>query len=155
MSSEDFINGETTSVGIMERYKSITAKNFSVSFDVLDDHSNIAASDTQGQTGNMSIVSELINMRHDGECLPKGHTEDFMKSLVATLGIDSQQYIRYAENQENLIEQIENRRTADSGVSLDEEMANMVRYQHAYNASARMIVTMAEIYDTLINKLGV
>ena len=53
------------------------------------------------------------------------------------------------------MKQIENRRTADSGVSLDEEMANMVRYQHAYNASARMIVTMSEIYDTLINKLGV
>jgi len=155
MSSEDFINGATTSADIMERYKSITAKNFSVSFDVLDDHSNIAASDEEGQAGNMNIISALINMRHDKRMFAEGAPEDFMKSLVATLGIDSQQYIRYAENQNNLMKQIENRRTADSGVSLDEEMANMVRYQHAYNASARMIVTMSEIYDTLINKLGV
>lgn len=155
MSSEDFINGQTTSAGIMDRYKNITAKNFSVSFDILDDHNNIAAADAQEQTGNMNVISELINMRHDRRMFAEGAPEDYMKSLVATLGIDSQQYIRYAENQENLIKQIENRRAADSGVSLDEEMANMVRYQHAYNASARMIVTMSEIYDTLINRLGV
>jgi len=34
-------------------------------------------------------------------------------------------------------------------------MANMVKFQHAYNASAKMIQTMGEIYDTLINKLFV
>ena len=77
-----------------------------------------------------------------------------MKSLVATLGIDSQQAVRHSENRANIVKQIENRRLADSGVSLDEEMANMIRYQHSYNAAARMIVTMTDIYDTLINRLG-
>lgn len=78
-----------------------------------------------------------------------------MKSLVATLGIDSQQAVNYTANQQVVVNQIVNRRLSDSGVSMDEEMANLVKFQHAYNAAAKMIQTMSEIYDTLINKLFV
>ena len=84
----------------------------------------------------------------------EGAPEDFMKSLVATLGIDSQQSVRISDNQQVIVKQIENRRLSDSGVSIDEEMANLIKFQHAYNASAKMITTMAEVYDTLINRLG-
>ena len=42
-----------------------------------------------------------------------------------------------------------------SGVELNEEMTNMVRFQQAYNAAAKMINTMDEIYDKLINGVGV
>jgi flagellar hook-associated protein 1 FlgK len=78
-----------------------------------------------------------------------------MKSLVATLGIDSQQADNYSDNQQIVVNQIINRRLSNSGVSIDEEMANLVKFQHAYNAAAKMIQTMSEIYETLINKLFV
>lgn len=51
--------------------------------------------------------------------------------------------------------ELENMRQSVMGVNLDEEMANMVQFQHAYNASAKMINTMNEILDTIINRLGV
>jgi flagellar hook-associated protein 1 FlgK len=51
------------------------------------------------------------------------------------------------------VNQIVNRRLSDSGVSIDEEMANLVKFQQAYSASAKMIQTMNEVYETLINKL--
>ena len=57
-------------------------------------------------------------------------------------------------NSQALVDQTENRRLSESGVSLDEEMANMVKFQQAYNASARMITTLDGILDTTINKLG-
>ncbi len=41
------------------------------------------------------------------------------------------------------------------GVSLDEEMSNMVQFQHSYNASARVISTMDQMLETIINRLGV
>lgn len=155
MDSSSFIGGATDPAGIVERYKYLTAKNFTVSSDVLEDYTRIAASDREGEAGNAVVVSELVKMRHDTRIFTEGTAEDFMKSLIATLGIDSQQAARHSDNRMNIIRQVENRRLSDSGVSLDEEMADMVRYQHAYNAAARMIVTMGEVYDTLINRLGV
>jgi flagellar hook-associated protein 1 FlgK len=50
--------------------------------------------------------------------------------------------------------ELENMRQSVMGVNLDEEMANMVQFQHAYNASARLIQTMSELLDTVINRLG-
>jgi len=152
--SASFIDGAEDADSIVERYKKITAKNFAVSKDVIENCNNIATSDVEGEVGNMKLVEELIKMRHNTGMFAEGAPEDFMKSLVATLGIDSQQSIRHSENRDNIVKQIQNRRLADSGVSLDEEMANMIRYQHSYNAAAMMIITMGEIYDTLINRLG-
>lgn len=153
--SETFIGGASDINEIVEIYKKVTARNFAVSKDILEDQNNIATSDVKGEVENTNILRKLTEMRHDTGMFAEGTPEDFMKSLVATLGIDSQQSVRYSENRENIIKQITNRRFADSGVSLEEEMADMIRYQHNYIAAARMILTMTEIYDTLINKIGV
>lgn len=49
---------------------------------------------------------------------------------------------------------IESKRNSISGVSLEEEMADMVRYQHVYVASSKMITTMDFIIDLTVNRLG-
>ena len=46
-------------------------------------------------------------------------------------------------------------RKSISGVNIDEEIANMIRYQHGYAAAARFITTVNTLYDTIINRLGV
>ena len=152
--SETFLNGATTSSAIMARYKNITAKNFSISKDITDSISAIATTDKEGEINNINTLKSLLNMRANDSMFAEGAPEDFMKSLVATLGIDSQQAKMYNENQTAIVSQIVGRRTSESGVSLNEEMTNMVRFQQAYRASAKMIQTMSEVYNTLINKLG-
>jgi flagellar hook-associated protein 1 FlgK len=154
MSSEAFIDGATTIAEICSRYEKITAKNFAISNEILTDLNSISTSDAAGEAGNINSLNEIIKMRHNPHMFSEGAPEDFMKSLVAALGIDSQQAVRYSANQKAIVNQIENRRLSDSGVSINEEMANMVKFQHAYNAAARMIVTMSEVYDILINRLG-
>jgi flagellar hook-associated protein 1 FlgK len=160
LESAEFMSGVDMSslTEIGDAYDKVTAKNFSVSGDLLNQQFaeyNIAASKEAGFPEDNSNLLELLEMRHDNHLYGEGAPEDYMKSLVATLGIDSQQSVQIAKNQGNLTRQIENRRSSVSGVSLDEEMANMVKYQHAYNAAAKMISTMAEVYDTLINRVGV
>ena len=78
--------------------------------------------------------------------------EYFYRDTIARLGVDALESSRMTENQNSLLELLTNRRLAISGVSLDEEMANMVQFQLAYQASARFLVTLNEIYDTLINR---
>lgn len=77
-----------------------------------------------------------------------------MKSLVSNLAVDTQEAIRGKENQEFLIAQVENKRQSIMGVSMDEEMSEMLKFQHSYNANARMITTIDGILDTVINRLG-
>jgi flagellar hook-associated protein 1 FlgK len=59
------------------------------------------------------------------------------------------------ENQEALTSQLLHRRYSVSGVSIDEEVANMIQFQHAYQANASVISTLNMMLDTLINRLGV
>ena len=73
---------------------------------------------------------------------------------MAALGIDSEEAQKISSGQETIVKQIENSKLSDSGVSVDEEMANLVKYQNAYTAAAKLIETMSEIFDTLINKIG-
>jgi len=47
------------------------------------------------------------------------------------------------------------RRESISSVSIDEEMSAMVRFQHAYNASARMLTAIDEMLDVLVNRVGI
>jgi flagellar hook-associated protein 1 FlgK len=83
----------------------------------------------------------------------EGAPEDFMKSIITTMGVDAQQADNYSFNQMAIINQIVKNRISVSGVSLNEEMTNLVKFQQAYKASAKMIQTMGEVYDTLINRL--
>jgi flagellar hook-associated protein 1 len=53
-----------------------------------------------------------------------------------------------------LLNSIEDRRQSTSGVSMDEEMTNLVRFQRGYQASARAMTTMDDLLDTLINRTG-
>lgn len=80
--------------------------------------------------------------------------DDFYSSTVANLGVNAQQGTRMRDNQDLLVAQLVNKRELVSGVSLDEEMTNMIKFQHAYTASARVINTMDEMIDLIVNRLG-
>ncbi len=138
-------------------YDNITAKNFAVSDDILKDINKISTSDsnTPTQEENTNALKSLLDMRQNANMFSEGAPEDFMKATIASMGIDAQQAMNYEANQQVVINQIIKRRLSDSGVSLDEEMTNLVKFQQAYSSSAKMIQTMNEVYDTLINRLFV
>ncbi len=58
-------------------------------------------------------------------------------------------------NQELLLSELENKKESVSGVSMDEEITNMLKFQHAYNAAARYITTIDEAIDVIVNRMGV
>ncbi len=139
-----------------EMYSQITAKNFSVSSEVYDNPThNIAIMGAAEEPGNVAVMDAILDLRHNTYMFNEGAPEDFIKTIISTMGVDGQQATHYYKNQMTMTNQIENRRQSLSGVSINEEMANLVRYQHAYNAAAKMIQTHAELLDVLVNRLGV
>ncbi len=149
------LNANNVNEDIVKKYQNITAKNFTVSSDVMNNIDTIATSNVRGENGNINLLNKIMELRSNQSLFYEGAPEDFMKSLVAGMGIDSQQATRFKSSQETIVAQVDNRRMSVSGVELNEEMTNMVKFQQSYNAAAKMITTMSEIYDTLINRLGV
>jgi flagellar hook-associated protein 1 FlgK len=76
------------------------------------------------------------------------------KAFVAKVGGDLNESTRMQANAQVLADSVEDRRQSVSGVSMDEEMSNLVRFQRAYQASARAMSTMDEMLDVLINRTG-
>ncbi len=134
----------------------INCINFKVDSLISADPGRIAASGNSGGESNNENVNLLIELRENKGYFDTltGTPDDFIKSLLSALAVDSNQAVRMASNSKALADQTDNRRISESGVSLDEEMTNMVKYQHAYNASARMVTTLDAVLDTLVNRLG-
>lgn len=80
--------------------------------------------------------------------------EAYYNQTVTGLGSMAQTAANNLANSDVLVDMASARRDAVSGVSLDEEMTNMLKFQHAYNASARVLTTMDDAIDQIINRMG-
>ncbi|WP_040209380.1 flagellar hook-associated protein FlgK [Neobacillus jeddahensis] len=139
-----------------------TAKDLNVNAEILKSLDLIAAATEEGTAGNSSSgngenAKAIANIKFDNNLSFNGTTstmDDYFRNIVAQLGIDSQQAQRMHDNSEVIVNQVENRRQSVSAVSLDEEMANMIKFQQAYNASARVMTSIDECLDKVINGMG-
>jgi len=86
--------------------------------------------------------------------ISQGTIDDFYRSMIGQLGVQSEDAQRQSANQEALLAQIDDRRRSVSEVSLDEEISNMIKFQHAYNAAARAMTSFDEMLDRIINGMG-
>lgn len=77
----------------------------------------------------------------------------FYSEFVTKIGMDGSLYKQQVQNQQTAVTNIENERQAMGGVSQDEEFTYMLKYQYAYNASARVITMMDSMMDTIINRM--
>jgi flagellar hook-associated protein 1 FlgK len=74
--------------------------------------------------------------------------------MIGELGTDGDVYGSLADNLAASVETIDNSRQEVIGVSSDEELTAMIKYQNAYNASSRFINVVNEMIETLLNQVG-
>ncbi|MZQ85783.1 flagellar hook-associated protein FlgK [Paenibacillus sp. 5J-6] len=140
---------------------------------ILSDASNISSSgrtyvDTDGVEkvvkGNNDMALLLAGLKDKkinfdpstagNTVLKDGTFDEFFRSIVGQLGVQSQEATRQTTNQQILVDQVDSNRMGVSGVSLDEEMSNMIKFQKAYSAAARVMTTFDEMLDKVINSMG-
>mgnify|MGYP001418873904 CR=1 FL=1 len=149
----------------------ITASSIRVNQELLDDVSKINVGKyTGGADGDGSralAIAQLRNVRmnvgdgttgaYDGLSMTFANldtgdtTDNYFKNSVARLGVSAQQAIRMMDNQEALLNQMNERRESISGVSIDEEVSDLIKFQNGYAANARVMSTLVMMLDTLIN----
>lgn len=111
--------------------------------------------ESQGNAGGDNAVNLANRLKVDISDLLGGSSLDtFYSSMIGALGVQTQNAERLTENQQTLVNQITNWRESVSGVNLDEEIADMIRFQKGYNAAARVLTTIDEMLDKLINGTG-
>jgi len=74
----------------------------------------------------------------------------YYNSLVSKVGVDARNAETTMLQNESFMKQLNTLRESHSGVSLDEELTNLIKFQKAYSASARMITTASEMLDTVL-----
>jgi flagellar hook-associated protein 1 len=102
---------------------------------------------TTGASGGNELARAVAALRG-------GAAQSAYADLVHTMGADTATADRAEQTGKALVEAADARRQSADGVSLDEEMTNMVRFQRGYQASARAMSTLDEMLDTLINRTG-
>src|SRR4051812_31655609 len=103
---------------------------------------------TTGAAGANDVALAIASLRG-------GTPDKLYTGFVTRIGGDLANAMRGEANATVLLNSIEDRRQSTSGVSMDEEMTNLVRFQRGYQASARTMSTMDQMLDTLINRTGV
>jgi flagellar hook-associated protein 1 FlgK len=107
-----------------------------------------------GDNSNALAIAELRNaltMTPNSIGNSTATFAEYFSSVVGRLGLNSNQAQSNLQTRVFLTEQYEAQQDSIAGVSLDEEMANLIRYQHTYTAAARLITTTDQMLETLLN----
>lgn len=130
----------------------------------LNEYDNIAAAEEAGNYEDNRIALKIAGLRQNDyfsddnyETSPadrKFNYDEFYRNLISDLGNKGQEASTAVDAQKLLVDQIEYRRQAISAVSMDEEMSNLIKYEHSYNAAARIVNVMDEMLDIIVNKIG-
>ncbi|MGM8215199.1 flagellar hook-associated protein FlgK [Bacillaceae bacterium W0354] len=122
---------------------------------IINNAREIAAS-ADGYPGDGSHALELAKVRNTGLVgATNTSIQKFYEGMIGEIGVMAQEANRMVGNSEILRQSVEANRQSVSGVSLDEEMTNMIKFQHAYNAAARNMTVVDEMLDRIINQMGI
>lgn len=126
--------------------------SLSLSKEVEDDISNIVTALSPNSPGDNRVSLAISKLQHEKFMADGTATieEQFLKT-VGNVGVEVGKAKLDAEQMEGIRVQVETVKERISGVSLDEETSNMVRFQHAYDAAAKVMQTASEMFDTVLN----
>jgi flagellar hook-associated protein 1 FlgK len=136
------------------------AELIQISQDIINSTDHIAAAlpNSNGEVaiGDSQNAAKLADVKNKTFSIDGNTTsfQNYYESIIGGMAVDTQEAERLTANSEVLRDAVDVRRQSVSAVSLDEEMTNMIQFQHAYNASARMITMQDEILDRIINGMG-
>ena len=126
---------------------------------ILDDYSYLPLKDIE-ENVDMKLGERLLSEWEDAvRCIDPNNTTkkditDYYDAMIGIVGNDGYMYNAVAESQSSLISSLEEKRESKQGVTSEEELTNLIKFQNSYNAASRYITTVADMIDTLINRVG-
>lgn len=125
--------------------------NLSVSKDILEDVGHISSAGQMSAPGDNRVALRMANLSQDKVVGGESTIGEFYNSMVGKVGIQARRADSSQQSQKDIVKQLGNIRESISGVSLDEEATKLIEYQKSFDASARLIRTADEMFDTVLN----
>ncbi len=122
---------------------------------VKDANGNPVRIPTDSGIEDNTILKQLADLCNDVTMFKQGTPSDFFESFIAVMGVAGQEAEAFTDRQEAIMASVEQQRMSVSGVDQDEEAMDMVKFKGAYDLCSKVISTMNEIYNKLINETGV
>jgi flagellar hook-associated protein 1 FlgK len=155
-SAAEYSYEQLTTLSENKGYYKLRGGNFTVSSVLIENSDRLAtkADITEGDSefGNLKKLQTMLNT----EKIFRGATSvEFLTKVLADVALNKSNSQTMEDTYTALENTINNQRLSDAGVDEDEEAANLVKFQNAYNLASKMIQTLSEIYDRLILQTGV
>lgn len=148
--------GETTKIKSLDNtYYRLSSGNLAINEDVIKDPSIFGASTDYTKTDSYDVIEKLLKLENDVVMYRGDKAGAFLETLISDVSVDTNKAEVYLEVYSNLEKTIGNQRTSVSGVDEDEEGVNLIKFQNAYNMSAKVIQIMQQLLDKLINETAV
>ncbi len=130
------------------------AKKMTMSALIIADPSKIAAAGATGEPGNNTVALKLADLEKQAVLLNgKATFSDAYGQLVAKVGTSTRSANISSSAQEALFNQAKQTQESLAGVNLDEEAANLIKFQQSYQAAAQAIAVARSLFDTLIGAI--
>jgi len=108
-----------------------------------------------GQPGDGAAALAIASLRNHPVMIGKKTTfDDYFADAVAGIGLKGEQAEIMLRTQQQIMKDLRDMRESLSGVNIDEEVAEMIKFQHGYAAVARFISEFTRMLDTIINRIG-
>ncbi|MCB0112617.1 MAG: flagellar hook-associated protein FlgK [Caldilineaceae bacterium] len=116
----------------------------------------IASAGEPGRIGDITAALEIAGLSTELTTIDGSNISinGYFRSVITDLGMNIQRAEASAESSRTVVEHLDDRRQAISGVSMDEEVASLIGYEKAFQAGARIINVVDEMLDQVINRMG-
>jgi len=137
-------------------FTGLDAASIAIDGAIKADPALIAAASTanRGNSDVAVLLAQLQDTLVDPPGSPNATLNDMFKNMQVKLGSDGNLANQLGEAFKNSVADLQGQRQSINGVSTDEELSNMISYQHAYEAAARVVTVVDEIMDMIINRMG-
>jgi len=108
------------------------------------------AASSNGEPGDIATIEAMLALRDQGSIAGATH-EEYYAQIVGGVGAEMKAAVDNDASIQTILTALENRRDSVSGVSLDEEMTDLIRLQQSYNAAARIVAIVDEMYQVAVN----
>ena len=139
-----------------DTYYNLTAAEVKVSDSLVADANLVVAatSVTDGPDAS-DLIDKLYKLCISDSVFRNTTANSFLQCIISDVSVDSQEAKTFATSYENALNNVISQRTSVSGVDEDEEALDLVKFQNAYNLSSKLIQTLSEMYDKLVQETGV
>ena len=135
--------------GYIEVNQALKNDVMSVAAAYKDNSGNVNAGDGRAAVEIAAIRNTKVMIGHERTF------DDYFADSVTNVGLKGEQAENMHLSHSAVMEDLRSLRDSISGVNIDEELADIIKFQHGYNAAAKFVTVWDSLLDTIINRLGV